>query len=159
MENGKHFWSNIVSIFLNNAAISDISWLLPFSISSCSVFRNLSVLSLNIYSYLFSKDHQLNCNRTNPYKNTCGGVSFLNKVKALLHKTLLKRRQTWPRKTSKFVWPFFNIGHERVKDLQKQSSTDVLLKGVHKIYSKFTGEHPCRNVILLKSHFGMGVLL
>ena len=37
-------------------------------------------------------------------------------------------------------------------------------KGVLKIYSKFTGEHPCRSSIsmklhatLLKSHFGMGV--
>ena len=41
-----------------------------------------------------------------------------------------------------------------------------LVKGVLKIYSKFTGEHPCRNVIslklqaaLLKSHFGVSVLL
>ena len=36
-----------------------------------------------------------------------------------------------------------------------------LEKGVLKICSKFTGEHPCRSVIaiatLLKSHFGMGV--
>ena len=39
-------------------------------------------------------------------------------------------------------------------------------KGVLKICSKFTGEHPCRSAIsikshttLLKSHFGMGVLL
>ena len=59
--------------------------------------------------------------------------------------------------------------------IQKQPSIGVL-----KIYSKFTGEHPCRSVIsikmlvleicsqftgehpcrsVLKSHFGMGVLL
>ena len=31
-----------------------------------------------------------------------------------------------------------------------------LEKGVLKIWSKFTGEDPCRSV---KSHFGMGVLL
>ena len=38
----------------------------------------------------------------------------------------------------------------------------VLVKGVLKICSKFTGEHPWRSVIsikLLKSHFGMCVLL
>ena len=41
-----------------------------------------------------------------------------------------------------------------------------LVKGVLKICSKFTGEHSCRSVIsikllatLLKSYFGMGVLL
>ena len=40
-----------------------------------------------------------------------------------------------------------------------------LKKGVLKIFSKFTGEQPCRSAIsiklrtLLKSHFGMGVLL
>ena len=40
-----------------------------------------------------------------------------------------------------------------------------LRKGVLKICSRFTGEQPCRSVIsikfanLLKSHFGMGVLL
>ena len=42
----------------------------------------------------------------------------------------------------------------------RSSHTEVFLgKGVLKICSKFTGEHPCRNVSLLKSHFGMGVLL
>ena len=50
--------------------------------------------------------------------------------------------------------------------IKKQPSRGVLVKGVLKICSKFTGEHPCRNVIsisckatLLKSHFGMVVLL
>ena len=40
--------------------------------------------------------------------------------------------------------------------LQKQP-----LRGVLKICSKFTGEHPCRSckATLLISHFGMGVLL
>ena len=44
--------------------------------------------------------------------------------------------------------------------------SDVFLrKDVLKIWSKFTGEHLCRSAIyikfpsLLKSHFGMGVLL
>ena len=33
-------------------------------------------------------------------------------------------------------------------------------KGVPKIYSKFTGEHPCQNVISIKKWlFGMGFLL
>ena len=36
----------------------------------------------------------------------------------------------------------------------------LLGKGVLKICSEFTGEHPCRSAISrkLKSHFGMGVL-
>ena len=34
--------------------------------------------------------------------------------------------------------------------LQKQNSISVLRKGVLKICSKFTGEHPCRNVTLIK---------
>ena len=39
--------------------------------------------------------------------------------------------------------------------LQKQNSISVLRKGVLKICSKFTGEHPCRNVtlIMLLSNF------
>ena len=44
----------------------------------------------------------------------------------------------------------------------RSSSPEVFLrKGVLKICSKFTGEHPCRSVIStkLKSHYGMGVLL
>ena len=49
----------------------------------------------------------------------------------------------------------------------RSSHPEVFLeKGVPKICSKFTGEHPCRSVIsikllttLLKSHFGMCVLL
>ena len=49
--------------------------------------------------------------------------------------------------------------------LQKQPKV-FLGKGILKICSKFTGEHPCRSVIstklfaiLLKSHLGIGVLL
>ena len=34
--------------------------------------------------------------------------------------------------------------------LQKQNSISVLRKGVLKTCSKFTGEHPCRNVTLIK---------
>ena len=45
----------------------------------------------------------------------------------------------------------------------RSSPSEVFLeKGVLKMCSKFTGEHPCRGGIsikLLKSHFGMGVLL
>ena len=47
----------------------------------------------------------------------------------------------------------------------RSSHPEVFLgKGVLKICSKFTGEHPCQravqscNATLLKSHFGMGVL-
>ena len=40
------------------------------------------------------------------------------------------------------------------------SASFPLEKGVLKISSKFTGEHPCRSVISIKlSHFGMGVFL
>ena len=42
--------------------------------------------------------------------------------------------------------------------MQKQPSSAVLEKGVLKICSKFTGEHPCQRD-LLKSHLSMGVLL
>ena len=46
----------------------------------------------------------------------------------------------------------------------RSSRPEVFLgKGVLKICNKFTGEHPYRSVIsiatVLKSHFGMGVLL
>ena len=58
-------------------------------------------------------------------------------------------------------------------DRTRSSHPEVFLgKGVLKICSKFTGEHPCRSVIsatllksqfcsatLLKSYFGMGILL
>ena len=47
--------------------------------------------------------------------------------------------------------------------IYRSSHPEVFLKkGVLKICSKFAGEHPCQSVIsikLLKSHFGMGVLL
>ena len=49
---------------------------------------------------------------------------------------------------------------------EMQPSIDVLRQGCSEKCSKFTGEQPCRCVIqwsckitLLKSHFGMGVLL
>ena len=45
--------------------------------------------------------------------------------------------------------------------IKRSGSPEVFLrKGVLKIFSKFTGEHPCQSVIatLLRSHFGMGVL-
>ena len=44
----------------------------------------------------------------------------------------------------------------------RSSPSEVLLgKDVLKIYSKFTGEHPCRSVISIKlnSHVGMGLFL
>ena len=51
--------------------------------------------------------------------------------------------------------------------MNRSNSPEVFLgKGILRIYTKFTEEHPCRSVILiklftslLKSHFGMGVLL
>ena len=43
--------------------------------------------------------------------------------------------------------------------IYRSSHPEVFLrKGALKICSKFTGEHPCF-ATLLKSHFGMGVLL
>ena len=61
--------------------------------------------------------------------------------------------------------------HRPMKTLDKSriSRPEVFLgKGVLKLCSKFTGEHPCRSatsiklqskVTLLKSHFGVGVFL
>ena len=44
--------------------------------------------------------------------------------------------------------------------IYRSSYSEVFLrKGVLEICSKFTGEHPCRSAISIKSHFGMGVLL
>ena len=46
--------------------------------------------------------------------------------------------------------------------VRSSHSEMFLVEGVLKICSKFAREHPCRSVIsvkLLKSHFGMGVLL
>ena len=46
--------------------------------------------------------------------------------------------------------------------MSRSSRSEVLLgKGVLKICSTFTGEHPCRSMISIKlqSNFGMGVLL
>ena len=51
------------------------------------------------------------------------------------------------------------------EDNTGSSPPEVFLsKGILKIYSKFTGEHPCQSVISIKlqnkkPHFGMGVLL
>ena len=45
----------------------------------------------------------------------------------------------------------------------RNSPSKVFLgKGVLKVWSNFTGEHPCQSAIsitLLKSHFGMSILL
>ena len=47
-----------------------------------------------------------------------------------------------------------------VNQIDRSSHPEMFLgKGVLKIYNKFTGEDPCRSVISIKSHFGMGVLL
>ena len=39
------------------------------------------------------------------------------------------------------------------KQISNQPSTSVLRKGVLKICSEFTGEHPCQSVISIKSDF------
>ena len=68
---------------------------------------------------------------------------------------------------------FWNFGisiaiTQTTRNSLRSSASEVFLgKGALKICSKFTGAHPCRSVILLKSvsatllksHFGMGVLL
>ena len=56
------------------------------------------------------------------------------------------------------------ISKKRLKDViqsHRSSPSEMLLqKGVPKMCSKFTGEHPCRyKATLLKSLFVMGVLL
>ena len=61
----------------------------------------------------------------------------------------------------------FLMSHGRSLHGRRSSRPEVFLgKVVLKICSKFTGEHPCRSAIsikllatLLKSQFGMGVLL
>ena len=61
--------------------------------------------------------------------------------------------------------PMYNRTVERMNStLLRSSHPEVFLgKGVLKICSEFTGEHPCRSVISiklkLKSHFSMGVFL
>ena len=50
----------------------------------------------------------------------------------------------------------FKRRHER--EFQRQPPTDVPMKRCSGNMQRITGEHPCRSVIL-KSHFGMGVLL
>ena len=49
---------------------------------------------------------------------------------------------------------------ENLVMLFKSSRPEMFLtKGVLRICSKFTGEHPCQSVTSIKLHFGMGVLL
>ena len=46
------------------------------------------------------------------------------------------------------------------KTILRSNPLEVFLgKGVLKIYSKFIGQLPFRSATLLKSHFGMGILL
>ena len=68
------------------------------------------------------------------------------------------------RRNSQFIIPAVNWVYHGT---DRSSLPEVFIgKVVLKICSKFTGDHPCRSVIsiklfatLLKSHFGMGVLL
>ena len=57
---------------------------------------------------------------------------------------------------------FFISKHSlpRLSDFRSSPPEMFLGKGVLKICSKFTGEHPCRSVIsIVVSHFHMGALL
>ena len=89
---------------------------------------------------------------------------FFNKIAGLRSETLTKRRfRFWcfPANFAKFLRtpilqntskPLLLIS---VLKLQKQPSRGVLIKGVLKICSKITGEHPCRSGISinLQSNF------
>ena len=62
-------------------------------------------------------------------------------------------------------WFLFEVAssHRNSKQCRSSRLEVFLRKVVLKIWNKYTGQHPCRSVIsiklLLKSHFGMGVLL
>ena len=65
-----------------------------------------------------------------------------------------------------FITAFMNqkkgqkIDKEKIMYKCRCNPSEVFLgKGVQKICSKITGEHSSRSAILLKLHFGMGVLL
>ena len=49
---------------------------------------------------------------------------------------------------SKFKMTEMNLIQKNL--IQKQPSRGVIGKGVLKIFSKFTGEHPCRSAISIK---------
>ena len=67
----------------------------------------------------------------------------------------------------KKIWAIIEWSKSKNKSNDRSSHLEVFLgKGVLKICNKFTAEHHCHSVIsikllatLLKSHFGMGVLL
>ena len=59
----------------------------------------------------------------------------------------------WLRAISCFIFGYNYIVFKEsllFKQLQKQPSRGVLKKRCSKIYSKFTGEHPCRSAISIK---------
>ena len=68
-------------------------------------------------------------------------------------------KTSWEKQSSYQLQHLFYV-QQYVMD--RSSHTDVFLrKGALKICSKFTGKHPCRScrTTLLKSHFGMAILL
>ena len=56
---------------------------------------------------------------------------------------------------------YFLTSSDELLDLRSNHPEVFLVKGVLKICSKFTGEHPCRSLISIKlnAHLGIGVLL
>ena len=78
---------------------------------------------------------------------------WLGNISKLCSKNNVKKKKTGLREVVKDLYV----------DYVRSSRPEVFLwRGVLKIWSKFTGEHPCQSAIcatLLKSHFGMGVLL
>ena len=81
-----------------------------------------------------------------------------------LKKGFLSLRQSAQKTTKIFIECIITFKVIFKSAVFRSSHPEVFLqKGVLKICSKFTGEHPRRSAIsiatLLKSHFGMGILL
>ena len=92
-------------------------------------------------------------------ENSCSYHIFSSET-IIYKKNHPKFRYVWPREDTNN--DFRTIWYLHKTSLSSHSEV-FLGKGVLKICSKFTGEHPCWSAIckttLLKSHFGMGVLL
>ena len=72
------------------------------------------------------------------------GIDFTNSVKAMFPRDFAG-------KVNKFLCQNSNYQRSLIRQIFRSSSPEVFLgKGVLKICSKFTGEHPCRSAISIK---------
>ena len=94
-------------------------------------------------------------NFSSPLCSRFSSSSFSSKYKGLHRKTFcVYIAKCYSVSCSVFIEPFTK---QKVRSSPPPELS--LRKAVLKICSKFTGEHPCRSVILLKSHLNKGVLL